>query len=102
MFRPSHRLRSLTEVASLIKEHHHLPEIPTETEVQQKGVSLGEMQVKLLAKIEELTLHMIAAEDRSARLERQNQEVRDRFDQIERQNRELARRMAVLETIERE
>jgi hypothetical protein len=59
----------LTEVASFIKEHHHLPEIPSEAEVKEKGVSVGDMQSKLLAKIEELTLHMIQLQARIAQLE---------------------------------
>jgi hypothetical protein len=37
--------------------------------VRAKGVGLGEMQVKLLEKVEELTLHMIAAERRNRELE---------------------------------
>jgi hypothetical protein len=36
---------------------------------QVKGIGMGEMVSKLLAKVEELTLHMIQAEERSARLE---------------------------------
>ena len=40
----------------------HLPDIPSEAEVRANGVSIGEMYAKLLAKIEELTLHAIAAD----------------------------------------
>ena len=36
------------------------------------------MQAKLLAKVEELTLHMIQADERNSRLERQNRELRQR------------------------
>jgi len=76
VFKPEYRLRQLTEVAAYIQEHHHLPEIPSETEVQANGVSLGDMQMKLLAKIEELTLHAI-------RLEQQNRELQDRMARLE-------------------
>jgi hypothetical protein len=41
------------------------------------------MQAKLLAKIEELTLHMIAAEERAGRLEKENSELRDRVGRLE-------------------
>lgn len=44
---------------SHIKTHKHLPGIPTEAEVKKNGANLGEMNVKLLQKIEELTLYMI-------------------------------------------
>jgi regulator of replication initiation timing len=41
------------------------------------------MQSKLLAKVEELTLHMIQAEERNNRLEEQNRELRDRIGRLE-------------------
>jgi hypothetical protein len=74
VFSPSYQLMPLRGIRAFVEEHHHLPGIPSENEVAEHGIGLGEMQVKLLAKIEELTLHMIAAEDRSSRLE---QKVRD-------------------------
>jgi len=40
-----------------------LPGLPTEAEVKENGVSLGEMQVKLLQKIEELTLYTIQQQE---------------------------------------
>jgi len=83
VFVPSYRLKPLTEVASFIKEHHHLPEIPSEAEVKEKGVSLGDMQAKLLGKIEEITLHMIHADERNTRLEQQNRELRERITRLE-------------------
>jgi hypothetical protein len=73
VFEPGYRLAPLGEVADYIRANHHLPEVPSAKEVEATGVSLGEMQTKLLAKIEELTLHMIQAEERSERLDRQNQ-----------------------------
>jgi hypothetical protein len=42
----------------------HLPGIPSEKEVKENGVDLGEMQMRLLAQIEQLTLHAIAQEKR--------------------------------------
>lgn len=58
--------------------HRHLPGMPSAAEVQEKGAGLGEMQVKLLAKIEELTLHLIQAEKRIAELERTSQTAANR------------------------
>jgi len=69
VFEPGYRLMPLTEVAAYIKQNHHLPNIPSAQEVQDKGAGLGDMQAKLLAKVEELTLHMI-------RLEKENEELR--------------------------
>jgi hypothetical protein len=83
VFQPGYRLRPLREIGAYIQANHHLPDIPSEAEVKEKGVSVGEMQAKLLAKVEELTLHMIQADERNNRLERQNQELRDRMARLE-------------------
>jgi hypothetical protein len=83
VFRPSYKLAPLKEVAAYIEKNHHLPEIPSAAEVQQKGVNLGDMQAKLLAKIEELTLHMIQEDERNNRLEKQNRELKHRIERLE-------------------
>ena len=83
VFAPNYHLKPLSEVAAYIRQNHHLPEIPTEAEVKENGVGLGEMQSKLLAKIEELTLHMIAAEERSGRLEGENRQLQQRIARLE-------------------
>ena len=76
VLRPGFRLQPLSEVNTYIQKHHHLPDIPSEAEVKEEGVSVGEMQVKLLAKVEELTLHMIQQE-------RENKKLRERLAQLE-------------------
>ncbi len=70
VFQPDYRVRPLAEVAAFIKANHHLPDIPSETEIKDKGVSLGDMQTKLLAKIEELTLQMIQLDEKNRTLEK--------------------------------
>jgi hypothetical protein len=49
----------LAETEAYIREHGHLPDVPSATEVEEGGLSLGEMNKVLLQKVEELTLHMI-------------------------------------------
>ncbi len=71
VFAPDYHLQPLNEVKAFIDEHHHLPDIPSAAEVKEKGIGVGDMQTKLLAKIEELTLHVIRAEERNSRLERE-------------------------------
>jgi hypothetical protein len=70
VFGPDYKIRPLPEVAAFIKANHHLPDIPSEAEVEEKGVSLGDMQAKLLAKIEELTLQMIQLNKTNTALEK--------------------------------
>ncbi len=65
VFADDYRLAPLSEVEAHIKAEKHLPGIPSAAEVDAGGVSLGDMQAKLLAKVEELTLHVIAQEKRN-------------------------------------
>jgi hypothetical protein len=83
VFDPGYRLAPLIEVAAYVKANHHLPDIPSAKEVEEKGVSLGEMQSKLLAKIEELTLHMVEAEEKNDQIENQNRELQARIARLE-------------------
>ncbi len=49
----------LEQLERYVKENRHLPDVPTETEVKQGGVDLGQMNALLLQKVEELTLYII-------------------------------------------
>ncbi|MBS1538224.1 MAG: hypothetical protein JST20_10805 [Bacteroidetes bacterium] len=62
VFDDDYALPSLIEVESYIKENKHLPDIPSAQDVKENGISVGDMQAKLLQKIEELTLHVIRIE----------------------------------------
>ena len=90
VFDSGYRLAPLSEVAAYINEHHHLPEIPSASDMRQNGAGVGEMQSRLLAKIEELTLHMIQAEQRNNRLEQENRELQQRITRLEAQDSQSA------------
>ncbi len=62
VFYDDYKLPTLTEVENHIKEKGHLKDIPSAKEVVENGVLLGEMDSKLLQKIEELTLYTIQQE----------------------------------------
>lgn len=59
VFATDYELPKLADVEAHIKEYKHLPNIPSEAQVKEEGVNIGEMQAKLLQKIEELTLYVI-------------------------------------------
>ncbi|WP_421762900.1 hypothetical protein [Ekhidna sp.] len=59
VFEPDYDLRSLEETAAYIKSNKHLPEVPSAKEMEVNGIQLGEMNMLLLKKIEELTLYQI-------------------------------------------
>jgi hypothetical protein len=76
VFDPGYRLAPLSEVEQHIKAEKHLPGMPSAQQVAQNGISLGDMQARLLQKVEELTLHVIAQEKRIQKLEEENQQLR--------------------------
>jgi len=59
VFEEEYNLPKLEEVEKHIKEKKHLPEIASAKEMEKEGVNVGEFQIKLLQKIEELTLYTI-------------------------------------------
>lgn len=70
VFLPGYQLPSLAEVERHIRENGHLKDIPSEKEVEKDGVDLGEMNKKLLAKVEELTLYLIEQNKKLEALEK--------------------------------
>lgn len=70
VFENGYKLDSLKQVERYIRKHKHLPGIPGAKEMNQGGMDLAEMNMRLLRKVEELTLHSIEQEKRIEKLER--------------------------------
>jgi len=60
VFAPAYQLMPLSELELYVTSQKHLPNIPSANEIQANGLNLGEFQLKLLEKIEELTLYTVA------------------------------------------
>lgn len=86
VFKKEYNLPTLAEVEKHIAEKGHLKDIPSEEDVLKNGINLGEMNSKLLQKIEELTLYSI----------QQNKKIEDQSKEIE-SLKSLALRIAKLE-----
>ncbi len=69
VFADNYQLMPLDKLEQHIKVNKSLPDIPTEKEVLENGVSLGEMQAKFLEKIEELTIYVIEQNKKISELE---------------------------------
>ncbi|MEO9510617.1 MAG: hypothetical protein ABJN84_07125 [Flavobacteriaceae bacterium] len=69
VFKEDYDLKSLEEVQNYINKKGHLPNIPSAQEMEENGIQLGEMNMKLLEKIEELTLYILQQEKRLRNLE---------------------------------
>ena len=70
VFEKDYELPSLTEVHAYIKLHKHLPEVPSAMEMEEQGLELKAMNLLLLKKVEELTLHAISQEQKIDALEK--------------------------------
>lgn len=82
VFNEDYNLIPLKELEDFILTHNHLPGIPTEADVRKEGLNLGEINAKLLEKIEELTLYLIAQERELVELRELKKEVQDLRDII--------------------
>ncbi len=59
VFEPDYKLKSLEEIESYVKLNKHLPEVPSAKQIKADGIDLAGMNLLLLKKIEEMTLHLI-------------------------------------------
>ena len=76
VFKKDYHLMPIKELEKNIISENHLPGIPSATEIECEGFDLGDMQAKLLLKIEELSLYVID-------LNKQNEELKARIDKLE-------------------
>jgi len=72
VFDKEYKLMPLAELDKYITENKHLPNINTAAEVKENGLALGDMQVKQMEKIEELSLYIIAINKRLQEVEAKN------------------------------
>lgn len=72
VFEEDYRLLSLDDVEEFVKKNKHLPEVPAAKEMAANGIEVGEMNMILLKKIEELTLYIIQLQNK---VEKQEQQI---------------------------
>lgn len=75
VFHKNYRLKPLTEVEDFINTNNHLPGIPSAKQVADDGLMLGDMQKRVLEKVEELTLYII-------QLNKENQVLKQQVDEL--------------------
>ena len=83
VFEEDYDLWSLAETEQFIKAHKHLPEIPSAAEMEKNGIELKEMNLKLLQKVEELTLHLIEQNKKIEDILEENENLRTKILEIE-------------------
>ncbi len=94
VFTASYNLKTLQEVENYIKTNGHLPNIPSAKDAETNGLLLKDMNLKLLEKIEELTLYTIEQEKRIETLEKENTSLKQQEKRIALLEQQLATLLA--------
>ena len=76
VFKKDYSLMPLRDVEKFIESNHHLPGVPSHEEIKKEGLNLGEMEMIMMKKIEELTLHMIQIEKENEALKSMVKELK--------------------------
>ena len=83
VFAADYKLMPLTEVAQFVMKNNHLPNVPSANEIVESGINLGQMDAKLLEKIEELTLYLIEQQQKNEALLKEVSELKSRITKVE-------------------
>jgi len=76
VFQDNYQLRSIEELKQSIRENGHLPGIPSASEVENTGLHLGDMQKRMMEKIEELSLYIIQLNDENKALKTEMEHIK--------------------------
>jgi len=94
VFKNDYKLMPLAQVKSYIDQNQHLPGLPSDKEVESKGLDVGEMNKLLTKKVEELTLYLIdlktEKDKKESALEVANKEQKEQLEK-------LSKRLEILE-----
>ncbi|BBM86295.1 hypothetical protein [Candidatus Uabimicrobium amorphum] len=96
VFTDDYPLLPIDELEQSIEKNGHLPNIPSEKQVKEKGIQLGEMQAKLLQKIEELTLYTIQQNKQIQSLQTEKRQLHDDNQNLENRIQKLEKKWQML------
>ncbi len=82
VFAEDYDLMSLEELEKSIQKNKHLPGLPSAAEVEENGLMLGDMQKRIMEKVEELTLYTI-------KQDKMIKELQDKMERLEKENAKL-------------
>ncbi len=70
VFDKKYKLPDFKTLRNYIKENKHLPNIPAAKDIEKSGIEVGDMQRRMMEKIEELTLYVLELEKKVTDLEK--------------------------------
>ncbi len=83
VFNNDYYLRPLADVKTYVDKNHHLPEVPSAAEFKKDGMNVGDMNMTLLKKVEELTLYLIEKDLQIKALQQRNAAYQSQQKQID-------------------
>jgi hypothetical protein len=83
VFEDDYRLMSLDQLRAFIARQKHLPNMPSAAEVRQNGLNLSQYQMKLLEKIEELTLHVLSEQEQRKEQQKEIEQLKAQIQQLQ-------------------
>jgi hypothetical protein len=83
VFDDSYTLISIGELAEFVRAEKHLPNIPSANDIKKNGLNMSQFQMKLLEKVEELTLYTIAQHEQIDDLKEHKQMLAERLAALE-------------------
>src|SRR5207244_10340608 len=78
VFDSTYKLMPIAELAKFVQSERHLPNVPSASNIKSEGLNLSQFQMRLLEKVEELTLYTID-------LKAQNEQLQKRLEALESQ-----------------
>jgi len=98
VFDNDYKLITLAEIKDYIAKNHRLPEVPSAEHMSKEGIDLGNMNLLLLKKVEELTLYLI---DKDAKLQSQKKQIEDQNRQLNTQREKSEQQEARIDALEK-
>jgi hypothetical protein len=86
VFEPDYRLMPLDELRDFVVREKHLPNVPTAETVKKEGLNLSQVQMRLLEKLEELTLYTLKQDEQVKVLQSENAMLLARLEALEQAN----------------
>jgi len=83
VFEKDYKLMPLNELEQFIKEQKHLPDLATAKEMKENGTELGNLNSKLLQKMEEMTLYIIEQNEKNEQQSIKIQVLEEKIEKLE-------------------
>ena len=84
VFDPGYPLMPIETLREFVARERHLPNVPSAEEIRENGLNLSQFQIRLLEKIEELTLYTLTQQEQIAILKDENARLAARMETLER------------------